>query len=479
MLAALLLTTFASSSPAVEELPYQQVADRFLEEHDLLGKTPEEVDLAGVLARDFVSARVGLFEILMPVTSLEEKQTAKDYKDVCAALCEAQSRWLDWLGPQAQDPASTKSDLADLRKWISKWPSKALERASEGAQRDTLELFGASPEVSELSARLGAFMASGAALGLSLEEPKAARLILMPERKGFVEFLAFTGWHNPDLRSIYWAPGIENWSEFRIQDLQVMALQYPAVAPAPGDYSGSTSMKDRDISGLEQQVVQLGMNRLLAYMHGAAIPDSVIRGLSINMLIAQYGSCHTRNDGDLRGRVTRKREIFIRGGRSEGGALPPNIAENRWRTDYGKFHYTKILKQSQKSGASQDKRNKNKFNTFLLVSNDDKDRTVLHAPIMGGAGDKPEVPPDNFSTDYAEFLRAYNVAFMHYLSSAAGGSKKKSAELFSALLIRVARVDETTTFSDLLQELYGVPLSLPDLGDDCLEARFIKWISKQ
>ena len=479
MLSAFLLSTLALSSPVAEELPYQQVAEYFLEEHGLLGKRPEEVDLAAVLARDFVSTRVGLFDVLMPVLELEEKQTAKDYRDVCAALCEAQVRWIDWLGPQAQGAAELKADLGALSKWITKWPGKGLEGASKGTQRSSLELCGAPPEVRALSERLGASMASGEVLGLSHEEPRAARLVLMPERKGFVEFLAFTGWHNPELRSIYWAPGIENWSEFRIQELQVMALQYPAVAPTPGDYSGFTSMKDRDISGLEQQVVQLGMNRLLAYMHGATIPDSVIRGLAINMLIDQYGSCHTRNDGDLRGRVTRKREIFIRGGRSEGGALPPNIAENRWRTDYGKFRYAKILKQSQKSGASQDKRNKNKFNTFLLVSNDDKERTVVHAPLMGQVGDEVAAPPEDFSTDYAEFLRAYNVAFMHYLRSAAGGSKKKSAELFSRLLVEVALAEEAMTFGELLRQLYGVPLSLPDLGEDSLEARYIKWISKQ
>ncbi len=461
------------------ELPYEEIAQTFLEQHGLTGQAPEDVELDAILAEHFVSTRVGLFDVLVPTVTMTDKAATKDYRDVCAALCSAQARWVDWLGASAQGGEALQASLEAHAKWIDKWTVRLLETAGDAESRRAVDLFAADEEVRARSNELASAMQTGAVLGLSMEATSPVRLVLMPERKGFVEFLAFTGWHNPDLQSIYWAPGIENWTEFRIQGLQIIALQYPNVAPAPGDYGAFSSMKDRHITGLEQQVVQMGMNQLFAYMHGEAMPNSVIRGLSINLLIDLYGSCHTRNDGDLRGRITQKREVFVRGGQSEGGLLPPNVAENRWRSDYGKHRYTHILKQAQKSGASQDKRNKNKWNTFLLVADDDKDRAIVHAPFFGPGAGAEERPGETFDMDYSEFLRAYNVAFMHYLQSAGGGSNKKSAELFSLLMAKVSTADAELSFGKVLEELYEMPLSNEKVDQDCLEGRFLKWISKQ
>ena len=493
MLHALLAATLCVSSPTLTaapnpaptlsatatELPYEEIAQTFLELHGLTDKAAEDIELNTILAEHFVSTRVGLFDVLVPTATLKEKAATKDYRDVCAALCSAQARWVEWLGASALEGEALQSSLEEHSKWIDQWSVRLLEAAGDAESRRAVDLFEADDEVRARTDHLASSMQSGAVLGLSLEATSPVRLVLMPERKGFVEFLAFTGWHNPDLRSIYWAPGIENWTEFRIQGLQVIALQYPNVAPAPGDYGAFTTMKDRDITGLEQQVVQMGMNQLFSYMHGEAMPNSVIRGLSINLLIDLYGTCHTRNDGDLRGRVTQGREEFVRGGQSEGGLLPPNVAENRWRSDYGKHRYTHILKQAQKSGASQDKRNKHKWNTFLLVADDDKERTIVHAPFFGPGAVEEERPGELFDMDYSEFLRAYNVAFMHYLQSAGGGSKKKSAVLFSSLMAKVSTSDAELSFGKVLEELYEMPLSNEKVDLNCLEGRFLKWISKQ
>ncbi len=209
------------------------------------------------------------------------------------------------------------------------------------------------------------------------------------------------------------------------------------------------------------------------------MPSEVIRGLSISMLIEMYGACYTRNDGDLRGRITHKREVFVRGGQSEGGRLPQNMAESRWRTDYGKHHYTRILKQVQKSGASSDKRNRHKYNSFLLVGDDEAARFVIHAPVFGAGSGEVETPPADVDGDYLEFLRAYNVAFLYWLQTAAAGSKKKSSAAFSALLGAQTTASGEHGLAAELEKVYGHPLSNAEVDTNCLEGRFIKWLSKQ
>ncbi len=475
----LLPTLVVALAPALAppvDLPHEELAATFLRQHDLEGRAPGEVELEEVLGAHFLAADVGLFQVWIPRAPLADRAHAADFRDSCAALCEAQARWIEWLGESAQGGAAAADALRAQGKWISKWPVRGFAGLGPGTAVELLEAdedARAATEVAASALRLGSV------LGLSLETPAPVRLVLMPERGGFVEFLAFTGWNHPDLRSIYWAPGVETWTEFRIDDLQVIALEYPAVAPAPGEYATGSSMKDRYPQGLEQQVVQLGMNQLLAHLHGASLPDAMVRGLSINLLIDQYGECHTRNDGDLRGRVTDEREVFVHGGRSEGGLLPPNVAENRWRSDHGKHRYTRILKQAQRSGASQDKRNKHRYNSFQLFADDDREQAVAHAPYYGPGPDGAEQLPPAFAQDMAEFLRAYDVAFLHYLRSAGAGSKSKSAEAFSRLLGQLRSEPEAPSFAAAVEAVYGLPLSNPAVDGDSVEGRYLKWLSKQ
>ena len=466
------------SLPRVE-LPYAELAQRFLEAHGQSAQTPENVEISAILERDFFSARVGQFEVWIPAVNLTEKETARDFQAICAGLCKAQEHWVNWLGAEVQDSKALLKDFETHRKWIDKWKVAELGTAVKQGKHRAMDLFDASESDQARSDHLAQVMQSGAVVGSSMEVSSPVRLVLMPQRKEFVEFLAFAGWFLPEQQSAFWVPGIENWTEFRLNDFQVIALQYPATAPVEGDYSGYVSMKDRDVTGLEQQAVQLGMNKLFAYQHGDAMPSEVISGLSIQMLIELYGTCQTRNDGDLRGRQTHKREIFIAGGQSQGGQLPQNVAESRWRTEYGKDSYARILKQVQKSGSSSDKRNSHKYNSFLLVGDGESERFIVHAPVFGPGGATSEVPPPSVQGDYMEFLRAYNVAFMHWLKTEAASSKKKSEEAFAKLLVRISNSEADSRLSAIMEECYGMPLSTPEVGTDCLEGLFIKWISKQ
>jgi len=481
---SLALCPAAVSAPArlpfaSADLPYAELAERFLADHGLTGSSPDEVVVSAILERDFFSTRIGQFEVCIPRVDLEDKETANDYRDVCAALCASQRSWVGWLGEHVADQEELLDDLEELEKWVDKWKVAKLRELGEESPRNALDLFKASDEVRKLSGSLAQRIQSGGVLGVSLEAAAPVQLALMPRRKSFVEFLCFAGWILPDYQASFWAPGISSWTEFRLDGLQVIALEYPPhTTPVEGDYENSSSMKDRDVTGLEQQVVQLAMNQLLAYQHGDALPSGVISGLTIEMLIELYGACHTRNDGDMRARETHAREIFIAGGQSEGGRLPQNIAESRWRTDYGKHHYTRILKQVQKSGASSDKRNRHKYNSFLLVGDNESDRFVVHAPVYGPSAGS-EQPPAGIRGDYLEFLRAYNVAFMHWLRVDAAGGKKDSAQAFARLMAKITADDTEATFAEALEEVYGSPLTHPEVDTDCLEGRFIKWLSKQ
>ncbi|MCB9916033.1 MAG: hypothetical protein H6828_12965 [Planctomycetes bacterium] len=462
-----------------EELPYEQVAGEFLADHDLTGKAPAEVDLEAVLRRDFVRADVGLFEVLIPAVDLESKETATDFRDVCEALFESQGLWLGWLGDQAVDGKALAKDLEQGEKWAKSWKPGVLQKVADGEARDVRALFEPKGPVAEALDRSAAALRSRAPVGQSAETPRAVRLVLIPHREQFVEFLAFAGWLREDMRPTFWVPGIQTWSEFRLDELQVIALEYASLSQMNGEYASSTSMKDIETTGLEEQVVQLASNKLLAYEHGDAMPGGLISGLSLNLVIQQYGACHTRIDGDTRSRFTQKREIFVAGGRSEGGNLPKNVAESRWRQDYGKYHFVRVLGQVQKSGASADKRNKNQLNSFLLMADDGKMRDVAHAPLLGEGEDPNAELPDGAGPDFSELLRAYKSAFLFWLQTEAMSSKKDSAAAYGRLLTQIAVGGEGGGFSTVVREVYGLPLSDPEVGGDCLEGRFLRWLSRQ
>jgi len=481
---------------------FQSVAELFRKEHHLESVSPEEVDLHALLERDFFRTQVGLFDVWIPAGELAEGETASDYRGVCAQLCVAQAHWLGWLDGAAADGAGLAKAFEKHAGWVAKWKLSRLEDAAGEEAHDTLDLLDAKPEERERSAALANAMRSGAVLGHTWKTPAPVPLVLMPERKGFVEFLAFAGWVRPAWSASFWVDGAEDWNEFRLEDLQVIALQYPAGGAKSGDYTRAASMKDRAPTGLEEQVVQLAMNQLLACMHGDELPDPLVKALSINMIIELYGACHTRLDGDLGSRSASAREGFVRGGKSSGGTLQMNVAESRWRTDYGKYHYLKILKQVQKSGAAADKRNKNRYASFLLIGDNEGARSIVHAPMLD-ASSPPKDPPAPVLGDFQEFYRAYRTAFVFWLQTAAVGPKKKSQSVFCELMARLsARVGDGAEgegegeargtgeareaaavaqldFPELVREVYGVPLTDPELSADSLEGQFLKWLSRQ
>ena len=483
MLATTLLTLLPlglglpSAPPTAKELPYQELAERFLDRHGLAGKTADQIELGALLEHDYFRARLGLFEVWIPTAELGDKETTRDYQEICEALCEAQEHWVAWLGAEARDAGGTTKDLAALRKWVGKWKPALLTKVPQGGKLDALTLFAAPEEIRESSARLATAMQGDVVREGAGREGGPVSLVLMPQRAEFVECIAFAGWYLPDQRGSFWIPGIESWSEVRLGDMQFIALQYPVATSNEGDYAKGMSMKERVPTGLVQQVVQLGMNQLLTRFHGAVLPAPMIRGLSISMLIEMFGTCDTRNDGDLRGLETPMRSVFIRGGKSEGGRLPKNVAETRFRTDGGKYHYARILRKVQKAGAAAEKSAGKKLHSFLLLADDESTRFVLHAPLYLTGNAAAETPPAAVQGDYLEFVRAYDVAFVFWLQTAAGGPKKASAATFAKLLVSLNPDSAEKGLTGVIEDVYGSPLS--NAAADGLEGRFLAWLAKQ
>lgn len=459
------------------DLPYEEIAQAFLAEHGLEGAAPEQVDLRAILSKSFLRAPLGLFEVHYPLARTGERERCEGFRDVCLALLDAQERWLAWVSTDGKAPAESASDIATLRAWVKKWKPKELERAARSSERDMLEVFAADEGVRKAQARLREeLVGRGGPLGLEREEAEPVRISLMPTRRDFVRALCFAGWWKPELRPIYWQRGIENWLEFHVDEVGFYAMEFLATGGKQGQWEAGTSLDDRNPTRLEQQIVQLGFNRLLRSYYGDALPGSFIGGLSLNLVIDLFGEVDTRVDGDLSSRQTDMRSVFVPGGRSEGGNLPPNEAGSRWRTDKGKDHFLRALRQAQKVGSKEKNGSQKRLAGFELRSMDESVKAVVEAPIFGSAASLPNIP-EALEGEYQEFLRSYKCAFLHWLRTASSSVKGASERDFARFLTQMALPDNAERFEAVLEEVYGAPLSNAAVDGGCTEGRFLAWLA--
>lgn len=483
MLAPLLALAPVLSTPKpaapVDTLDYQELAASFLETMGRPGAGREEAAPQALLDEAFLKSSLGLFDVWIPKADLTQRGTAEDYRDLCLALLNAQHEWMDWLGTGVPDRRTLAKDFKGLAKWVDGWGTAELGAALGAEAQNTTELFDADAKLRAQAQRVAHAFRSTAVLGQNRIGAAPVKLVLVPHRKDFVEFIAYAGWQLPGNRSSFWQRGIETWSHFYMNDFQVLALEYASPSTSPRDYGSSYSMKAKTPTGMEQQVVQLALNKLLAYEHGDSLPPSLITGLSINLVTRIYGGCYTRIDGDVRSRVTQKREVFVRGGRPEGGVLPPNTADSRWRVEHGKKHYVPILEQAQKAAAGNRKRGGDRYTAFELQSDSGSIRYTTRAPLLGPSAGEEEVFPDAVYGDYLEFTRAYPAAFLHWLQAHGAGSKKKSAQAFSEFLGQLNSGASAPTVAEVAEAVYGLPLSDPEASKKSLEGKFLRWIAKQ
>jgi hypothetical protein len=466
----------AGISWGVGGIQHEKVAHDFLTQHGLADKKPGEIDFETVLAQHYVHGRFGMFEVQFPVAGLEKR--GGDFRDCAAALLAVQEKLLDWDKPSGRDQKALRADLKAVADWVKGWRPGALAKVHEVGGKDVTAALNAPDTVVAASQRLSQSMGKGEALGLSRESPLCLRMLLAPTRKEFVELAAFIGWSNPEFQATYWVDSVADWSTCWIQDLQVIALEYSTAGHQPDDYASGESMNERDPTVMQQQVVQFSVQRMFEQLFGEQVPSAFIGGLAMNLVIDQFGEINTRVDGDMRARLAPRREVFIPGGQSNGGFLPKNSAETRWREDHGRDHFARMLHLAQKEGEGLDKTLKNRVAGFGVRSDKGGSLAPVRAPFLGAAAAASQGPPDEFQGDFAEMLRGYKCGFIWWLQTKSMGAEKGSKEKFAQLLEKLA--DPKLEFEAAFTGVYeNAPLSDVEAGKESLEGKFLVWLSHQ
>ncbi|MCA9001790.1 MAG: hypothetical protein KDB61_07700, partial [Planctomycetes bacterium] len=258
-------------------------------------------------------------------------------------------------------------------------------------------------------------------------------------------------------------------------------------------YMQGSDMEDRAATGLKQQICQLASLGLVDNYFGGKVPPSVAGGLSVNLVVDVFNECNTRVDGDLRERRKEARSMFVPGGQSEGGVLPPNLADSRWRDTHGKDRFIGVLKAAQAAGrdAQPRKDRKDKVRYFELLSDDETERAVTEAPVLGSLGQNRKVVPLTYYGDRLEFARCYSTCFLYWMREKAGGKKPKdSYKVFAEWLKAmgntveldaggIVAADPIDTFENIFRDKYGLSLSDADLDPKVsLEGAFLNWLPK-
>ena len=482
-------------------LDFEALAQDSLRRRGLADRTPETFDFREYCSRDFVHLEVGLFDLFMEEASFGERKHGERFFQVAASLARLQVDWLDWVDP-ADQVAKEQEDIAkDLVKFLESVSMAGLAEASASTGEAAME----SREAADLWTRLevkedrlatfrelAEYLQTDGGLGLQRERTPEP-IVLYPDRGSYVELIAVAGWARPEARSRMWSADVFTWTNFYVNEWRFVSMEYGVPNADASSYRQGIPMESRSATGLEQQICQLASLGLFDNYFGGRIPPAVAGGLSVNLVIDLFGECNTRVDGDLRERRKEAREMFVPGGLSEGGVLPPNLADSRWREFHGKHRFLRILKESQKKGASavKGRDRKDKVRYFELIADDEIERTVTEAPVLGKGAKGLGSLPNQFYGDRLEFARSYSSGFLYWLREKGGGRKAKDSHLKFASLLRtfanselpdsggILAAEPESNFDEVFAGEYDRLLSDPDLDPKVsLEGAFLHWLPK-
>jgi hypothetical protein len=458
-------------------LPYEQIAREYAASIGLGSSAPDSIGYEDVRAKNFLHLRLGAFELHFPLAELERR--SEDLRTCSKAVIEAQLKWLDWLQASQPEARALREDLKALGAWVkdSKWPGADL--GASAAPLEALQRFHAPEAILQASARAAAAMGSASFLGPPREAPLCQGILILPSRKLFVQFVYFVGWIDSADSGLFWLDSVLDWSQCIFGEDMAVSLEYSPADRAAGDYTAGTAMSERGADVLQQQFVQISMLSLFQTFYAERVPPAFLGGLSTNLVIDLFGQVNTRVDGDLRGKVTPAREVFVPGGASQGGTLAKNTADSRWRDKQGADHFLPTLRSSQKEGESLNKKVKNRLACFSIRSDNEADRYLVAAPFLGAAA-KTELPPQLFQGEYAELIRSYKSGFIYWLQTKGKSGEKASREAFAALLKNLADPAKAGEFEQVFKDSYGgTPLSNADADKSSLEGQFLLWLSHQ
>jgi hypothetical protein len=330
--------------------------------------------------------------------------------------------------------------------------------------RDLFEVLEAGAPVREASAELR-----------GLASARIASLVLLPTREEFVEFAAAAALADPTMRPAFWAAGPELWTDYTFAGSLAIALEY-ASPRSTEDYRLAISMTAKNPRGLREHVAVLAAAALLEAAYGGGL-EPLFAGALANLLVLElFGELDTRADGDLRAHTTPGRSVFVPGGKPRGGKLPIHRADSRWRVLQGKDHFVGVLAACQVEGGAGAAERWERISAFAVRDDRGESPLVVRAPFLGAGASEP--PGEAYEGDYLEFLRAYRVAFLHWLRERAAPGAGESRRRFAALLyeLRSPGADLLAAF----ERVYEEPLSTADAPaiEASLEGKFLTWLSR-
>lgn len=476
-------TSFAGTpnllTPA-QDLDHAGMTQRLLDRHHLEGAIASTFDFTSFLKGDFVRMRLGLFDLHMETSSLQDKEAAGEFKDVAQALLGLQEVWLDWTKEVSKDQTAARADLKELQSYVKRTRAAGIVSAAKSKGDGNLYVrLGSSDSIADHAESFASFMAGGACLGLDRPVDREP-LVIVPERGRYLEFVSFAGWLRPEIEENFWHDGIINWTNCYIEEYRFLALRFPSMDGSSDGYMKGISMNSRTDNGLQQQIAQLAALSLLDNYYGSKIPPALAGGLSVMLTVDQFGECNTKVDGDLRERRTEAYEMFVPGGQSEGGILATNFADSRWRKKQGADFFKGVLRQAQKAGAKEAKRIRGPKNRHFELENDTKNKRItVSGPFLGSQAADISDLEEMFLGERDEFLRSYRTGFLHWLRTASMGKANKSAPRFAQWLQTLADPVEGEEFEVMTKRIFGdVPLSDVDSSEATLEGRFLAWIQK-
>ena len=485
-----LLPSAAGNGAAVDRLPYSDAAARYLESHGLATNPEAQASLEAILAQSNVYVDLGMFRVHFPRTYLQDRRWASEFEKAAVALLDLQALWMEWSAEATRARFSEPDCMTDVRKWVGSWTNSSLSRVHDHRESASLELLMLAPQsVRDASQDLIRGMCDGSLLGLPAAAPlDPITLALAPTREEFIGLACALGQLSPEHQAIFWVDQLPGWTHMRLNDFFALSLEYASVDQKNDDPLTGYDMNSREKTGVTQHILNHAADRMCRRVYGEEMDPAFRDALCLKSVVDILGENNARAGGSGEARKTDAQSRFIPGF-TNGGTLPPNNADSRWRLKKGTDYFVGTLKNGQRDGKKIAGKDRNLRKTpgtihFVLDASDGrKAAALIQAPFLGS-----KVPAKNIgrecASDYREFFRSYKAAFVYWLQHKSGKALKirKPEEAFAQVLRDTALAHRdpknTTTFEERLESVYGSPYSEPSMKEDSLEKEFLRWLPK-